>query len=336
MKSWSRAGEWWEYKLLPPLAIMWLAALRYGGTAFDTLAAMGWFFLALVPGATFASIVNDLTDLDSDAQAGKVNRLAGVPILLPILLLALCLAGGLAVGMMWSGHRLIVAVYLAGWIAYTLYSVKPFRLKDRGFAGAACDAAGANVVPALLGSLLCATALGKGTDWPWLGCVLLWSSCFGLRGIMWHQMSDVQADRASGVRTWIVRTGPDRAKRIAQRLIMPLELASLAALLCLIGTVAMVASLLSLAAYGWLLHARIDRFEMSVTVVSSRPRTTLLMHEYYDVFLPLAALAVSALIDWRNLGLALVYGFVFPLRYRQVARDLWTLRDPQYKSRRKG
>ena len=73
----SRAGEWWEYKLVPIFGIFYATALYLKLPILWLWPAALTLLLALVPGAVFVSLINDLTDKAEDAAAGKRNRMAG-------------------------------------------------------------------------------------------------------------------------------------------------------------------------------------------------------------------------------------------------------------------
>ena len=39
----------------------------------------------------------------------------------------------------------------------------------------------------------------------WVASVAVWALSYGLRGILWHQLTDLETDRAAGVRTFARR-----------------------------------------------------------------------------------------------------------------------------------
>jgi len=56
----------------------------------------------------------------------------------------------------------------------------------------------------------------------WVSSVAVWALAFGLRGIVWHQLRDVENDRAAGVRTFVFRH-PRAARVIGAFVVFPLE-----------------------------------------------------------------------------------------------------------------
>lgn len=334
-RSWIRASDWWEYKLLPPLAVAYATSLYLDRTLYDVLAPIALVLVSLIPGAIYVSVLNDLTDRGDDHRAGKPNPQIGSGKILPLAILATCAAGGVLFGYIWRDNPFMIAVYATGWLAFSLYSLPPIRLKTRGAAGALCDAIGANTVPAVLAALACFATAPVAEQTAWLAGVAIWSTCFGLRGILWHQIVDVEFDRLAGANTLVARIGVEAAARWARRVIFPLELMAIGSLALLAGPIALAAGVVALALYGWLVWERNDRFLMVVRIVGHHPRGTLFLHEFYDVFLPLALLVTCIAIDPRNLAVLVLHLLLFPQRWRQVLDDVTRLRDPQYESSRR-
>src|SRR4051794_31869567 len=145
-----RAITWWHHKLVPIVAVFYATCLLHRASI-----ATHWFDLltllvAILPGAVYVSLINDATDRTDDVAAGKRNELVGKSPLTVAALLALPIALGLAMFVVWRHHTLILLLYAGAWVSFTLYSVPPFRLKVRGASGALADACGAHVFPALL------------------------------------------------------------------------------------------------------------------------------------------------------------------------------------------
>lgn len=333
--DWIRVAEWWEFKLVPALTMGVACALQLGVSPVAVWPAFVWLLVALIPGGVFVSILNDLTDREGDRRGGKHNRLLDKPIGPPMALALICLAVGAAIAWVWRDRPQLVGCYAAGWIAYLAYSMPPMRLKVRGWPGAVCDAIGANVVPGLLASLLVADAAEKSVGWPFLLAVTVWTLCFGLRGILWHQIADAPADRQAGQRTFVIQLGIEPTMALARTCIFPLEILALVAIVVQTGPAGMILTFVAAALYIWQLRQRLDRFVMVMTLVKPRPRSTILMHEYYDVFLPIALIIAASIRDPENLIFLLLYTLLFPVRLSQVCRDTVRLLDPTYEPREK-
>src|SRR6185436_15915732 len=149
-----RAGEWWEYKLAPIFAAFYATALTLRVPVISRWSAALTILLALVPGAAYVSVINDLTDRADDLAAGKPNRLAGRSRGLAALLVCVPVAAGLVFAVLWRHDVLLLPLYLAAWLAFSLYSLPPFRWKTRGILGVIADASGAHLFPTLVAVVL--------------------------------------------------------------------------------------------------------------------------------------------------------------------------------------
>lgn len=317
-----RAHQWWDHKLIPVLTAFYATAVLLGrpiGPLWPDLLAL---LAAILAGAAFVSLSNDLADIDDDRAAGKANRLEGrSPGFRTAAVLAPLLAG---IGFMiwWRDDPPLVAAYAAAWIAFGLYSLPPARLKARGLAGVAADAAGAHLFPTLVAMLLAFRAAGAEPDPLWIAGGAAWALGYGLRGNLWHQLSDRDHDLASGTRTFAQRHPPRVTIRIGALAAFPLELAGLAVVLVLIGT---PLPLLLLAFYLVLVLLRTVHWRMNAVLVAPAPRYFIFLHEYYDVFLPLAVLAASALAHPIDLAVLAVHLLLFGRRPAEAARLIFYL-----------
>ena len=80
--------------------------------------------------------------------------------------------------------------YLAAYLAFSLYSISPFRFKNRGVLGVIADASGAHLFPSLFVASSMMHNMHISIDPYWLVIVGVWSFAYGLRGILWHQFWD--------------------------------------------------------------------------------------------------------------------------------------------------
>jgi 4-hydroxybenzoate polyprenyltransferase len=157
----TRAGEWWTNKLAPLLGSAYAAAVVLHAPMPVLWPLLARLLLAVIPGAAYVSVLNDLTDLDDDRRCGKSNRLAGFSPAARAALLAICLLLGLGGGWLLRPYPITCLIYAANWIPYTLYSAPPWRLKARGGWGVLMDACGAHLLPALWTVSLIAEGAGK-------------------------------------------------------------------------------------------------------------------------------------------------------------------------------
>jgi 1,4-dihydroxy-2-naphthoate octaprenyltransferase len=321
-----RAGEWWEYKLAPMFAAFYATAvmLRVPVSALwlEGLTTL----LAVAACAAWVSVINDLTDREEDLAAGKPNRLAGKPRGYAAALIALTAGAGAAFCILWRHDTLLLAVYLSSWLAFSLYSLPPFRFKRRGILGVLCDASGANLFPTLVAVILAFRGAERPVVPIWLIAVGTWAFMNGIRGILWHQLTDIEYDRIAGVRTF-AQGYPKAAARVGTLVAFPLELAGLAAMLWMINDPLPV---WVLGAYSMLVLLRRYRWRMAAVIVKPKPRFQILLYEYYDAWLPISILVASALRYPLDFIVLAIHLLLFPSRARQTLKDLGQLWRERY------
>lgn len=319
-----RAEEWWEYKLAPILAAMYATALTAGIAVSAIWPALIVALAALVPGAAYVSLINDATDRDEDLAAGKPNRLAPHSRIYAGALIAGTAAAGLIFCFLWRNDPLLLPLYLAAWLAFSLYSLPPFRWKTRGILGVIADASGAHLFPTLVAVVVTYRWAERPVALPWMAAVGAWAFMNGLRGILWHQLSDAEQDRRAVVRTFAQRHDARWIARLGAFVIFPLELAGLAGMLWQMGS---VIPPIFLGLHLRLMAVRLRRFQMHAVVVAPKPRFLIVLHEYYDGFLPVAVLCASALRHPADLLVLAVHLLLFSTRIRRAVTDAVTLRS---------
>jgi hypothetical protein len=160
-------------------------------------------------------------------------------------------------------------------------------------------------------------------DTAWLSVVAAWSLAYGLRGILWHQLTDRENDQVASVRTFAQRHPAHVAARLGTLVVFPVEVIALAVLLWRMPS---FAPLVALAVYLFFVVRRIRRWRMNVVIVEPQPHFLILLHEYYDVFLPIGILIAASLRDRRDLIALAAHLVLFPGRLTQSALDVWKLK----------
>lgn len=321
-----RAPQWWNYKLPLAMTSVFLLA-RIGGQALSTLLIPALLILmAGFASASFASILDDFMDLKQDMQCGKHTpimrmspNLRWIPLLVACCLLLCC-------AYLISNLTISVVCFLLIALVFLLYSVRPVRLKERGLLGVYSISLGEHLLPTLLAcSLLCELTAMR-CPLIWLGVLCLWSFAFGLRGIIWHQLSDVENDRISSCRTAGIVLGTEKLSRIGEFVVFPLETICLMLLLgaCKSGFI-----WTSFALYlfvEWLFY----RFLSSnPIIVRAEPNSRFVFFAFYQFVLPLSLLLESLCTDPAVLALVALFCFVFaaPIAYTlEQVLSLWKMR----------
>jgi 4-hydroxybenzoate polyprenyltransferase len=219
-----RLSNPWKYKA--PLLICWPYLLIMFTRTYPMLALENMLlaYSTLFGIAGLGYFINDWADIRSDKAAGKKNKVGELKTgsRLLILVALLCFAF-----LPWI--KLPVNIY--SWILigteiflFLIYSLPPFRLKEKGFLGILTDALYAYLVPSLLASLTFFLIMDGGYPGfeKFLVVLSAWLLIVGVRGILLHQMLDYQNDMNSNITTFITRHGTRSGEKILNILI-PVE-----------------------------------------------------------------------------------------------------------------
>lgn len=307
-----RAREWWEHKLGPMLGTGYMTAFHLRSSLLHLWPTFAATLVGVAAAAAYVSLINDLTDLKQDAAAGKYNRLAQRPRSYACAAIGGVLTLGAVVAIIaWSDDPLALALYAGPWLAFSLYSLPPVRLKARGAAGALADASGAHLFPQLLVAVAIFHAAGRPLEGVWLAAVATWALAGGIKGALWHQLGDVEADGRSGVNTFARR---HQARAVfAGRAAFAIELAAFFLLLWRAGSPLPFALLVP---YLLLESARVRLWGVRLIVVCPAPSSRIAMHEYYVCLYPLAFLVAATVKHPRDVLVLVVH---VATMFREVA-----------------
>ncbi|WP_316820144.1 UbiA family prenyltransferase [Pedobacter gandavensis] len=304
-----RSQEWWGYKLPPLLAIGYATALMSDVPLHQIALQLLFLLAALIVGAIYVSVINDITDLEEDLASGKSNRIQKIPVKLRWLIPIFCISLGLMFGYFLYPDLLSCVLYLCSWIVFSLYSIQPIRLKNRGIWGVLADAAGSHVFTSLFMVSSVSYLTHQDLNLPWFIAIAGWSFCYGLRGILWHQFSDRENDIKVNLNTYASHVLPADFKQRAV-LIMCLES------ICFIIMLYVLQSLLALvflALYFLLVLARYLMYHTQLILILFRKDKPfqILMADYYQVFFPIALLLVAVQLQPQNWIILAIHSVMF-------------------------
>lgn len=314
-----RATEWWEHKLPPLLTLGYATALITGSDILEALPNIIIAVVGFILSASFVSVLNDLTDAGDDKMAGKGNRLFSVSvsgrIVLFTFLLLLCMAF-----LYWIRDSIYSVIFMSmALCSYILYSTPPIRLKKRGVAGLLADAAGAHLFSGLFFVSMVFYAFDHPLSFTWFSVVGVWSLTYGLRGILWHQLSDRDHDAKAGLKT-AARALSHNQIRSLEMLITGFEWVTLALILLYVHSIfpllALVFCLLMLYSY----HQR------GIKLILAQPladRWHIIMSDFYQVYLPLSLILAGSVINPYTSLLLIVHVLLFPIRIKAILKDLY-------------
>lgn len=324
-----RAPEWWGYKLPPLLSVAYASAL-IADCELYRIAPLFLFFLgSLAIGAIYVSVINDITDIKEDTAVGKKNRMVFLSPWSRGLLVVGCLViGGVFGYFMWP-DRLTVILYSLAWIAFSLYSISPFRLKERGILGVLCDASGAHVFPSLLMVSGISYATGVEIDYYWFTLVGVWALMFGCRGILWHQFLDRENDINTNLSTFATRVDAEKFKPVAI-VLFSVELIAFMGMLIQINLMAVWIALLL---YLVLIVIRYSRYA-NIPIILVTPQSKhsqVLMIDYYQTFFPLSLLLFASFNQPLAWIVLVVHIVIFPNNIIIPLKDYWMAIDALYR-----
>jgi 4-hydroxybenzoate polyprenyltransferase len=311
-----RAKTWWEFKTPVFLGVAYLSALVGGISFSDAWPAFLAVIFAIIPLASYVCVINDITDERTDRQAGKSNTVAGKSLAFKGAWLGVCfLWGAIAAFLCFRNNTPALLLYASNWIIFALYSVPPVRLKEQGLSGVFSDACGGTLFPALWSALLADPAACH----VFLLGLAIWSLAFGLRGIIFHQLGDLAADRISGVRTLAVRLGEAKTRTLLRFVVFPVEAGALGFVLWQGSSVFTI----PLLCVYFLLQFVLWKWLRIRTVVSEVvPRSRIMLLKYYQVWFPLTAVLALSLQDLAALICIPLHAVLFPDTWKRFVDHL--------------
>lgn len=315
-----RAKEWWEYKFPPMLAVAYLSIQNSQFTFPHLLPFLFVLMSAITLGAIYVSLLNDATDIGVDARAGKKNRMAAYsPVQQTILVLLPLAAGCCIIGVFLNFISYASLFYCAAYLSFTLYSLAPFRLKERGAAGIAADALGSQVFPTLFIAVCIYQYTNQKIPLLPFAFLTIWLICFGLRGILWHQLADKENDKASGLLTIVQNMNEVQLTRLGV-IIVTIEIIAFAAYMFSNNYYLIIPGSIFYFVYIWM-QSKYHRIEQILITPKNKPYRIFLF-EYYQVFLPLSVLIVCIFKSPINIIGLLFHCFLFHSNILRICKDI--------------
>ncbi len=255
-----RFFTWWNYKLPPLFGIAYFFTLVYDVPFETAMARYGILLISMIGTAGFGHYLNDLSDIEADKLAGKSNAATNHSILLRTAVITLFLLLSLLPWFIFLQpglpHLFIACVLLL----FVFYSLPPFRLKNRAFAGALADMLYAHGIPALIVAFAVIDKAGEGGEYL-IALVFFWQVMVGLRNIAFHQVEDFEHDKIAGIKTWATQLGIEHVKKISLYIFHPLEIVAFGALIFFLFNHSLFGGILLLALIAWRLFIYLFLYE---------------------------------------------------------------------------
>ena len=307
-----RVRNWWFSKIPPLVAIVYLEILRLdigGQKAISLLVAFLWSVMCV---ASYGHVINDIFDVHPDQLAGRSNSMRDIGWRKRILLAAALLGCGYLPALLADYSTLALLTLTLNYLWPTIYSVPPFRLKEKGVLGVMCDALGSHVTPTLFALTLFAP-LSPAALLLYIVTVTLWAAALGIKAILHHQVVDLDDDRRSGTVTLATQFGEDRCRHFLTAFNLLVERPMSAAL---VGLVFGFCPLAAVAFIGYgtaeaIKYRRRMRSALAAGPGSVRPSIPFTNEFFYVRWLPMAAAAQLATHHLFWLWLPFVHAFLF-------------------------
>ncbi|MBO9728343.1 MAG: UbiA family prenyltransferase [Chitinophaga sp.] len=283
-----RSHDWWTSKIAPFSAVGYATIFISEATLLTAVLWILYILLSLMAGATYVSLLNDLTDMDCDVKAGKKELLPTRVVARRWAMLIVSVMLGLVCMFFLYRDLLSFLLYLAPWIIFYLYSVPPVRLKERGVWGVLADAAGAHFFPGCVMVSSVSHFLHHQINISWFLAVGAWGLALGVRGILWHQLRDRETDLHSGLNTFIVTLSPGKLKKVIM-IVLLLEVLSLMVMLFIIKSL-IILLFLFLYLLFVLVRYKVRGTRLTIVASAEDDNYRMVMTEYYEIFFPVSLL----------------------------------------------
>ncbi len=213
------------HKLSFMFAIIYMVAFGLNFTTEELLIYLSLSIVVVFGIGGIGYFLNDLTDIEPDRIAGKRNM---------FLLFSKTTIGLIGIGCLiftilpWLlfPFTIISLFFICLEIGlFAIYSFKPFRLKEKGWAGLVADALYAHVIPVMFA--VYTFTLIKNPLFNLEFCHItgvLWVFLTGTRNILKHQIEDFDNDQKSNTKTLLQSMNLNRVRKNVVTILIPLEI----------------------------------------------------------------------------------------------------------------
>jgi len=204
LPSVARVWEWWDKIELVFAAALIL--LIFNKDFLHHFALLPLLAVYMAFAGSYGYSINSYADREQDRIAGKVDKLQYASNYLIVIMICFFASGTIIIPLLSFDFR-IAALGLITFFLTTFYSVRPLRLKERGFLGIITPALAQRTLPFLMFSFLIVPS--SILVWFLAG----WLTMAGVTVMFAHQLLDFNNDKNAKVNTWAQRVGFDWTKR---------------------------------------------------------------------------------------------------------------------------
>jgi len=314
-----RYNDWWLYKIPPLLTVFYTTIYLYGYCISDNWKNILRLLFIISSSAIYVSIINDITDKKIDLIAGKSNLFSSMSEINVNLILTLTIFLQIYVLIYLNDYGYSKYWYLFSLLAYSLYSIPPFRFKERKYFGILSDALGAHSFPSIAIIMFVFSINKLEPDFIWVLTVFLWSLSYGLRGIIWHQFKDKEADELVGLNTIVQKYKIEYLKKIVI-IIFIFEVIGLIGMLYLLKNYIIIFALFFYSSYA-LIRQYIYNSKI-IFAISESSYYQIYLFEFYEFIFPMSILISSCIRCKSDFYILIVQVLIFPNRFITLIEEL--------------
>lgn len=329
-----RPRAWWFNKV--PLSITLILLLVDGRSAsFYVIFTMIFVVIAVCGVGNYGYALNDLYDIEEDERAQRTNaaatlgrrRTGWIVFASAILaeLLAIVTAGWL------GGVLTLLALVLP-----LLYSLPPWRIKERKWMGVAADALAAHVYPAALAMLAVVYFHIRPVSPVLIMSLLAWSAAAGIRGILSHQLHTAERDGQAGLRTVVHDFGHLKIERFIIVGLLPIECIGFAGAItaCSVGWIFLMLG--SAYIVYEIIKTSIGGFAVTAFRPGGQPYVPFVEESFYKSWGPIVISLDASRVDPAFLVVIPLYWFLFRPHMRMESARLLAVARVLLKARQMG
>ncbi|MBT3250866.1 MAG: UbiA family prenyltransferase [Candidatus Marinimicrobia bacterium] len=225
IKNHLRIKQVWNYKIPVILSYAFICIYLTRLTVARSVLMLLFYIIFMLGAASFAYLLNDYFDRESDEKVGKTNIFRKIdPEYFPIFVV-ISLAFALTPWLYLPINRYTILLLAFLFFLFTVYSIPSTRIKNKGFWGVIVDAMYAHAIWVLLTFYTFAVinVSYHEIDKRFLIAFFCWQFVLGVRNITFHQIADYDNDLSVNGSTWVVRAGLETATKFVKYIILPLE-----------------------------------------------------------------------------------------------------------------
>jgi len=184
------------------------------------------FFLFSILCTSYGFLINDLGDRELDRLHGKANTFSDDSHVKALLIVLLFLGMSIPLGLYFINRYFFLLLWIVWIFIGTAYSIKPFRLKERGKTGLLLVVMAQRVIPALM----IFSAFDFFAQYEFIA-LTIYIFFRGFSSDVNHQVQDYDNDVKTSTETFAVQTGSSKARVVLR---VSLEIEKVMLLACLI------------------------------------------------------------------------------------------------------